>query len=933
MRILVVDDHELIRRGIRTVLAAEPSLTVCGEAVDGQEAVQKADSLRPDIVLMDISMPRLNGLEATREIKRLIPDAEILIVSQHESAEMIRQAFRAGASGYVVKSTISTDLLSAIIKVSHKEPFVSAASPASTIRPLDPQEILRRSAAFEKALRESEERFRSAMNNLAEGLYTLDADGLVTYINPSAEEMFGWSSAELLGKRIHDVIHYKHPDGTPYPAADCPGVKMLHDGVRHRDHEDVFIRKDGSFFPVALSASPLNIEGHSAGIVVAFRDDTKRREAELALQLRSAIVDSSDDAMISKNLNGIITSWNRGAEVLFGYNASEAIGRHITLIVPPDRRDEEKRILEQLHRGERIDHFETVRVRKDGELLNISVTISPIKDSTGRVVGASKVGRDVTERKRIERELRESEERFRAIIETTPECVKLVSGEGTLLHMNSSGLTMVGADCPETVVGKNVYDLIAPHDRDRYRAFNEKICRGEKGSLGFDIMGLGGVLRHMETHAAPFRTLDGSVVQLAVTRDVTERTRAERELRSSEERLRALAEELEVKVRDRTRELDRRNAEVLVQSEQVRELSNRLVQSQDDERRRISRELHDGVGQLLVALSMNVSKLAGEKGKLSQDASRSLDESAGIIEQASQEVRTMSYLLHPPLLEEIGLESALRWYVEGFAERSNIAVEIELSPVFSKGLPRDHALALFRIVQECLTNVHRHSRSLTAFVRIDRSSDEITLEIRDQGNGIPAEVQEKIISGQSSGVGLRGLRERIRQFGGRIEVHSNQGGTRIIAVLPVPELQAETSEEVPSAGTVAPAPAALPDRGVATILCIDDEIAGLLPRKLLLESAGHRVIEARSGAEGIRRFESEKVDAVILDYWMSGMKGTAVASKLKEINPFVPIIVLSGMPDLPGEAVGVVDQWLVKGTTRAEQLLDSINDLLDRRLA
>ncbi len=177
-----------------------------------------------------------------------------------------------------------------------------------------------------------------------------------------------------------------------------------------------------------VSATPLFVDGQTVGMVVSFRDDTNRREAEVAQQLRSAIVDSSDDAIISKNLDGTITSWNKGAEVLFGYSAAEAIGRHITLIIPPDRRDEEDHILAQVNRGERLHPFETVRMRKDGTFLNISVTISPIKDSTGRVVGASKVGRNITEQKRIERALRESEERFRAIVETTPECVKLVRG-------------------------------------------------------------------------------------------------------------------------------------------------------------------------------------------------------------------------------------------------------------------------------------------------------------------------------------------------------------------------------------------------------------------------------------------------------------------------------------------------------------------------
>jgi len=932
-RVLVADDHELIRRGICSVLATEPALNICGEAFDGLDAVQKAAELHPDIVVMDISMPRMNGLEATREIKRVAPEIEVLIVSQHDSSEMIRQAFGAGARAYVVKSTISTDLIKAIKKAVQHESFIETPEPVGAAQRLDAREILERSAKFEKALRESEERFRSAMNNMAEGLYILDADGIVTFVNPAAAEMFGWIPEELIGKRMHDVIHYKHPDGTPYPAEECPGMQVVRNGIQSRDHEDFFIRKDGTFFPVVVSATPLFVDGQTVGIVVSFRDDTNRREAEVAQQLRSAIVDSSDDAIISTNLDGTITSWNKGAEVLFGYSAAEAIGRHISLIIPPDRRDEEAHILAQVNGGERLHPFETVRMRKDGLLLNISVTISPIKDSTGRVVGASKVGRNITEQKRIERALRESEERFRAIVETTPECVKLVRADGTLLHMNSSGLAMVGAANLEMVAGTSVYDIIAPHDRDRYRAFNERICSGETDGLQFDIVSLDGTPRHMDTHAAPLWMPDGSVVHLAVTRDITEHSRAETELRRSEERLRVLADELDLKVRVRTQQLEERNAEVLAQTEELRQLSNRLVRSQDEERRRISRELHDGVGQLLAALSMNVARLAAEKGRLSESAHRSLNESATIVDQALQEVRTMSYLLHPPLLEDMGLESALRWYVEGFAERSKITVDIEMSPQFSQGLPRDVALALFRIVQECLTNVHRHSRSLTAFVRISRESDEITLEVSDQGTGIGPELQTKIASGGSSGVGLRGIRERIRQFGGRFEIRSSKNGTRVMSVLPVPEPAGKVNDELEHGGENGHAPAKPSERDFATILCIDDEMAGLLPRKLVLESAGYRVIEARSGDEGIRLFQTQKVDVVILDYWMSGMKGTDVASRLKQLNPFVPIIVLSGMPDLPGEAVGLVDQWIVKGSTRAETLLDSINDLLDRRLA
>src|ERR1700723_147662 len=396
-------------------------------------------------------------------------------------------------------------------------------------------------------------------------------------------------------------------------------------------------------------------------IVLTFHDVTERKLAERTTSLLAAIVDSSDDAILSKKLDGTITSWNQSAERLFGYKAQEAVGQHITLIVPWERRSEEEDILRRLAGGERVDHFETVRKRKDGTTLDVSLTISPIRDAAGKVIGASKVARDITERrqaeralseqarlldlsndaifvrdagdhvtfwnkaatelygftreeamgrvthellqtefpaqlgmineqlrrderwsgelvhtrkdgtkvivisrwvldrkadgnalriletnsdithqKRTEKALRESEERFRAIVETTPECVKLVSATGTLLHMNSPGLTMVGARCAEEVLGKSVYDLIAPEDRERFKAFNESICRGGQGSLQFEIVGLDGKRRHMETHAAPLRNPDETVVHLAVTADISERKQAEESLRRSEERFRAL---------------------------------------------------------------------------------------------------------------------------------------------------------------------------------------------------------------------------------------------------------------------------------------------------------------------------------------------------------------------------------------------------------
>jgi signal transduction histidine kinase len=282
--------------------------------------------------------------------------------------------------------------------------------------------------------------------------------------------------------------------------------------------------------------------------------------------------------------------------------------------------------------------------------------------------------------------------------------------------------------------------------------------------------------------------------------DVTRQKQSEKALRESEERFRTLANTLDNQVQARTQELERRNLEVLQQSEQLRQLSNRLLQSQDEERRRVARELHDGVGQVLAAVNMNLSKLDKERYSLSLNARQCLVENTMLIEQALREVRTISHLLHPPLLDEVGLESALREYVGGFAERSKIAVDLQLAPGFSKGLSRDVALSLFRVVQESLINIHRHSGSKTASVAIHRSPAEITLEVKDHGRGISSDLQAKIALGVGSGVGLRGMRERMQQLGGHLKIDSDRKGTRIGAAIPI------TSSLAPEMKIAEPAP-------------------------------------------------------------------------------------------------------------------------------
>ena len=278
---------------------------------------------------------------------------------------------------------------------------------------------------------------------------------------------------------------------------------------------------------------------------------------------------------------------------------------------------------------------------------------------------------------------------------------------------------------------------------------------------------------------------DGRLVHTrSFIRDVTERKEMERALKLAHE-------ELEWRVAERTAELVKKNIQILDQAQTLemtnlglRRLSAHLLHVQDEERRRIARELHDSTGQSLALLSMNLSSLEGKAVTSNPELAEGLSENIGIVKQVSTELRTLSYLLHPPLLDEMGLGSALRWYIDGFGQRSRIKINLELPNEFER-LSRNLETAIFRVVQECLTNIHLHSGSPTATIRLHQSSDKITLEIKDEGKGIAPEKLSKVNSSGLSGLGLRGMRERIKDFRGDMEIISHEKGTQIKVIVPV----------------------------------------------------------------------------------------------------------------------------------------------------
>ena len=268
--------------------------------------------------------------------------------------------------------------------------------------------------------------------------------------------------------------------------------------------------------------------------------------------------------------------------------------------------------------------------------------------------------------------------------------------------------------------------------------------------------------------------------------DLSRRTIAKQ--RGVQARLLTIQEELEERIRQRTALLE-------VTNESLRDLSAQLLRVRDEEQRKLARHLHDSTGQTLAALMMNLARMEREALKLNASVAKTAAESAALAREVSDSVRTVSYLLHPPLLDEAGLKSALAWYAEGFEQRSGIKVHFEMPADFERQ-PSDLETAVFRIVQECLTNIHRHSESATADIRICQFAGGLALEVKDTGRGIPSEILSRISSVGLPGVGLRGIRERIAAVGGAFEILSEGKGTTVKIAIP---LQAKVCDRVSAA--------------------------------------------------------------------------------------------------------------------------------------
>jgi PAS domain S-box-containing protein len=703
------------------------------------------------------------------------------------------------------------------------------------------------------------ELMRVTLASIGDAVITTDVDGRVASLNGVAETLTGWRASEALGQPLEAVFRIVSEE-TRQPAPN-PALRALREGtaVGLANHT-LLIAKDGVERAIDDSAAPIRSDdGTVRGSVLIFRDISERRQAErsaadrlLAARQLASIVESSDDAIIRKSLDGIIQSWNAGAERVFGYTADQAVGRHISLIIPPERITEEDQIIASLRARHRVEHFETERRHSSGRPIWVSLTISPIVDDEGHVVAASKIARDVTHQREADAE----RQRFVAVIESSTDFIGICDLEGVPVYINRAGLEMVGLDSIEAASRIHVRDFFLPEDQSRImdEFFPTVLARGH-GEIDVRFRHFKtGVTRWMAYKVIALVDGAGNPIAFAtVSQDVTER-------RHMEDSLRRLAGDLAAADRHKNEFLATLAHELRNPLAPLGNMLEVLKRTDGDARTRalavttMERQLRQMVR--LVDDLLDLNRITHNRLELRKD----LTDLGALIDQAVDAAR--------PLADAAGHTLTVRLP----------SVPIQMSA---------DVVRLVQVFGNLLNNACKYTpRGGRITVEVERRDDEAVVTLTDTGEGIPADRLQAIFdmftqvdaarqrSQGGLGIGLTLVRRLVDMHGGSVEARSAGPGhgSQFVVRLPI------VVEGAPASLT-ALTPAAIAKR---RILVVDDNRDAAASLSLLLELDGHAIVTVHDGLSAYAAAEAHRPEVALLDLGLPGMDGYEVCRRVRQ---------------------------------------------------